>query len=151
MGENISVIDGRVVDFFFGPRVFIPATLDNTREVHNQSFEIGIDCTVKNLPSLVNGRSITFEAFVETDNEVRTQVERISPRVSMHVNVTGLVTILRSGYFQGSIKFLRISSQQGNNFHGFLLWTVSFQYLLNFQLYGIVSRVSSRILSKDFS
>lgn len=79
-----------MIDFFFGPRVLVPATPDNTREVNNQSFEIGLDCTVKDHSSLVNNVAITFSAYVETDNEVRTQVESISPRVSLLILLDSL-------------------------------------------------------------
>ena len=69
----------RVV-FFFGPRVLIP--MDNILIADEQCFEIGLDCTVKNVDFLVEGRRITFLAFVETDNNVKTHTATISPVVS---------------------------------------------------------------------
>lgn len=65
----------------FGPRVLIPD--DNIIIDDEQCFEIGLDCTVRNIPSLVDGRNIRFQAFVETDNNVQTRKRRISLRVSL--------------------------------------------------------------------
>ena len=78
--NNITLVDQTTVVFFFGPRVLIPD--DNLRVDYDQCFTIGLDCTVKNLPSLVDGSKITFRAYVETDNGVRTHTESISPVVS---------------------------------------------------------------------
>ena len=68
-----------MVTFFFGDRVLIPD--DNILIDDEQCFEIGLDCTVRNLPSLVEGVSISFQAFVETDNRVRTRTQSVSLQV----------------------------------------------------------------------
>ena len=73
--ENIT-LDGTVVSFFFGPRVQIPD--DNENEGIEQCFEIGLDCTVNDHSSLVNGTTISFSAFVQTDNMVRTATQNVS-------------------------------------------------------------------------
>lgn len=78
--NNITLVGDTTVVFFFGSRVLIPN--DNLRVDDDQCFTIGLDCTVKNLPSLVQGKEITFEAYIETDFDVRTQTERIYPVVS---------------------------------------------------------------------
>ncbi len=77
--ENIT-LERNVVSFFFGDRVLIPD--DNILIDDEQCFEIGLDCTVKNLLSLVEGESIAFEAFVETDNRVTTSTRNILLQVS---------------------------------------------------------------------
>lgn len=78
--SNITLVEETTVVFFFGPRVLIPD--DNICVADEQCFTIGLDCTVKNLPSLVDGKEITFSAYVETDNGVTTQTERITLVVS---------------------------------------------------------------------
>ncbi len=78
--DNIT-LDQTIVSFFFGDRVLVPD--DNILIDDEQCFEIGLDCTVKNILTLVNGRSISFQAFVETDNKVRTITQRISLTVSL--------------------------------------------------------------------
>ncbi len=78
--SNITIEGETRVVFFFGPRVLIPD--DNELIDDEQCFEIGLDCTVPDIPSLVEGRLITFEAIVETDNNVRTRTAIISPVVS---------------------------------------------------------------------
>lgn len=78
--SNISVVGETKVVFFFGSRVQIPD--DNILIDDEQCFEIGLDCTVMDVPSLVQGRAITFEAVVETDNNIRTSTQKISPIVS---------------------------------------------------------------------
>jgi hypothetical protein len=78
--SNITLEGETRVVFFFGPRVQIPD--DNILIDDEQCFEIGLDCTVKNVDFLVEGRKITYEAFVETDNSVRTRTATISPVVS---------------------------------------------------------------------
>lgn len=80
--SNISLDGETRVVFFFGPRVQIPD--DNILIADEQCFEIGLDCTVMDVPSLVQGTSITFEAFVETDNNVKTRTATISPIVSFY-------------------------------------------------------------------
>ena len=54
---------------------------DNILIDDEQCFEIGIDCTVRDLSVLENGGSLSFEAYVETDNMVRTETRSISLRV----------------------------------------------------------------------
>ena len=78
--DNITIIANTTVDFFFGPRVVIPD--DNLLIDDEQCFEIGLDCTVLDLPSLVQSQVIRFEAYVETDNGVKTRRRRISLEVS---------------------------------------------------------------------
>lgn len=72
--------NNNIVSFFFGSRVLIPD--DNILIDEEQDFEIGLDCTVRNLSFLVQGKTISFRAFVETDHEVRTTTRVISPVVS---------------------------------------------------------------------
>lgn len=81
-GNNITVTDQVFVDFFFGPQVLVDVILNYTREVNSQSIEIGIDCTVRDLPSLINGVPIAFEAYIETDDNITSQVETIYLQVS---------------------------------------------------------------------
>ena len=69
-----------MVSFFFGPRVQIPD--DNVNIGDEQCFEIGLDCTVIDHEFLVDRRTISFSAFVETDNNVRTVTRSVSLRVS---------------------------------------------------------------------
>ena len=69
-----------MIVFFFGPRVQIPD--DNILIDDEQCFEIGLDCTVRNVPALVQGEEIRFEAVVETDNRVLTSRVVTSPIVS---------------------------------------------------------------------
>ena len=80
--EGITIIN-TTVDFFFGPSVFIPD--DNILIDNEQCLEIGLRCTVLDSPSLVHGSNITFEAYVETDNRVKTQIETsllvVSPEI----------------------------------------------------------------------
>ena len=55
---------------------------DDNIPTEEQCFEIGLDCTVKDVETLVNGVSFSFQAFVETDNQVRTATRSISLTVS---------------------------------------------------------------------
>jgi hypothetical protein len=70
-----------VVSFFFGPRVQIPD--DNVNVGDEQCFEIGLDCTVIDHEFLMDRQTISFSAFVETDNDVRTATRGVSLIVSM--------------------------------------------------------------------
>ena len=79
--EGITIIN-TTVDFFFGPSVFIPD--DNILIDNEQCLEIGLRCTVLDSPSLVHGSNITFEAYVETDNDTKSQTERIAFDVSYY-------------------------------------------------------------------
>ena len=78
--NNIAMSDEITVDFLFGPNVFVPN--DNLLIDNEQCFEIGLDCTVLDLPSLVHGSNITFEAYVITDGNTQTPMEIISFLVS---------------------------------------------------------------------
>ena len=82
--DNIT-LDNTVVTFFFGDRVLIPD--DNILIDDEQCFEIGLDCTVKNHSLLKEGKSIAFEAFVETDNKVRTATRKITLQVRINGNI----------------------------------------------------------------
>lgn len=85
---NNITLDETVVSFFFGDRVLIPD--DNILIDDEQCFEIGLDCTIRNLSTLTNGQRISFQAFVETDNKVRTPTRSVSITVGLIKNSTSL-------------------------------------------------------------
>jgi hypothetical protein len=79
--SNITLkAENTMIVFFFGPRVQIPD--DNILIDDEQCFEIGLDCTVRNVPALVQGEQIPFEAVVETDNGVLTSRVVTSPIIA---------------------------------------------------------------------
>lgn len=77
--------DDKTITFFFGPRVLVPYHRDENITITEVDlcFEIGLDCTVLDIPSLVQGQSLPFAAVVETDFGVRTSTVRISPQVNL--------------------------------------------------------------------
>ena len=75
--ENITLNDAQTaVTFFFGPEVLIPK--DNILIDTEQCFEIGLHCTVSNHPSLVDGERISYQAYVQTDFNIRTSSRYIT-------------------------------------------------------------------------
>ena len=80
--ENISLLENHtLVSFYFGPEVLIPT--DNNHNSTEQCLEIGLDCMVKEHPSLEHGSEIIFEAVVETDFNITSESEKITLTVSM--------------------------------------------------------------------
>ena len=75
--ENITLNDAQTaLTFFFGPEVLIPK--DNVLIDTEQCFEIGLHCTVSNHPSLVDGERISYQAYVQTDFNIRTSSRYIT-------------------------------------------------------------------------
>lgn len=65
-----------MLTFFFGSEVLIPK--DNILNHTEQCFEIGLYCTVKDHPSLVDGQQISYQAYVQTDFNIRTSSRYIT-------------------------------------------------------------------------
>ena len=78
--DNITLNDAQtMLTFFFGPEVLI--LKDNILNDTEQCFEIGLHCTVSDHPSLVDGEQISYQAYVETDFDIRTSSHNITLNV----------------------------------------------------------------------
>ena len=82
--DNITM-DGNVVSFVFGEKVLIPD--DNVVIDDEQCFEVGLDLSIRDLITIEDGDEVCFQAFVGTDNRVRSQTRTICMTVSLKAGV----------------------------------------------------------------
>ena len=63
---------------FFGP--------DDVLNANEQCFQIGLHCTIDDHPSLVDGVTIQYQAYVQTDFDIRSGSQYITLNVISFLN-----------------------------------------------------------------